>query len=46
MAKAMSLPIIASLEKHGSSADYSWNDFLTADQNDGDALDAPKSRQL
>lgn len=35
-------PIIASLEKHGSSADYSWNDFLTADQNDGDALDAAK----
>ncbi|SFF19988.1 S-layer homology domain-containing protein [Paenibacillus catalpae] len=35
-------PIIASLEKHGSSADYTWNDFLTADPNDGDALDTAK----
>ncbi|MCM3627856.1 S-layer homology domain-containing protein [Paenibacillus glycanilyticus] len=35
-------PIIASLEKHGSSADYTWNDFLTADPNDGNALDAAK----
>ncbi|MCK9857796.1 S-layer homology domain-containing protein [Paenibacillus sp. ATY16] len=35
-------PIIASLEKHGSSANYTWNDFLTADPNDGDALDTAK----